>query len=215
MGLRGGGIWDVHCSDLDTEATRQGFSDKLVLLRTWSHPDFARTAHVCSAFLQSLLQLRDWTASMLCSPSDLPTKGFSNQIPLVTRGNCTFYEKVRLAQGSGAHGLLIVSKETLVWPPGCPSWAAGTLGNSRTAGPTRGKGWRWEEPKSLRAVGTGAFWGLDSHSWGRQVGGDKFGLLTMAVDLGLWTLVLEGACPRAVLGFGGYRASGWSSGSTF
>lgn len=69
---------------------------------------------------------------MLCSLSDLPTKGFSNQIPLVTRGNCTFYEKVRLAQGSGAHGLLIVSKETLVWPPGCPSWAAGTLGDSRT-----------------------------------------------------------------------------------
>ncbi|CAK7292980.1 Signal peptide peptidase-like 2B [Vulpes lagopus] len=65
----------------------------------------------------SLLQLRDWTASVLCSPPDLPTKGFSNQIPLVARGNCTFYEKVRLAQGGGARGLLIVSKETLV-PPG-------------------------------------------------------------------------------------------------
>lgn len=67
---------------------------------------------------QSLLQLRDWTASVLCLPSDLPTKGFSNQIPLVARGNCTFYEKVRLAQGGGARGLLIVSKETLVRPPG-------------------------------------------------------------------------------------------------
>ncbi|XP_003123073.1 signal peptide peptidase-like 2B isoform X1 [Sus scrofa] len=65
----------------------------------------------------SLLQVRDWTGSVLCSPSDLPAKGFSNQIPLVARGNCTFYEKVRLAQGSGARGLLIVSKETLV-PPG-------------------------------------------------------------------------------------------------
>uniref|UniRef100_A0A452TL59 Signal peptide peptidase-like 2B n=1 Tax=Ursus maritimus TaxID=29073 RepID=A0A452TL59_URSMA len=65
----------------------------------------------------SLLQLRDWTASVLCSPPDLPAKGFSNQIPLVARGNCTFYEKVRLAQGGGARGLLIVSKETLV-PPG-------------------------------------------------------------------------------------------------
>uniref|UniRef100_A0A673U284 Signal peptide peptidase-like 2B n=1 Tax=Suricata suricatta TaxID=37032 RepID=A0A673U284_SURSU len=65
----------------------------------------------------SLLQLWDWTASVLCSPPDLPAKGFSNQIPLVARGNCTFYEKVRLAQGGGARGLLIVSKEALV-PPG-------------------------------------------------------------------------------------------------
>lgn len=65
---------------------------------------------------QSLLQLRNWTASVLCSPGDLPASGFSNQIPLVARGNCTFYEKVRLAQGSGARGLLIVSKEKLVWP---------------------------------------------------------------------------------------------------
>ncbi|XP_029074280.1 signal peptide peptidase-like 2B isoform X2 [Monodon monoceros] len=65
----------------------------------------------------SLLQVRDWTTSVLCSPADLPAKGFSNQIPLVARGNCTFYEKVRLAQGSGARGLLIVSKEALV-PPG-------------------------------------------------------------------------------------------------
>ncbi|XP_005405960.1 PREDICTED: signal peptide peptidase-like 2B isoform X1 [Chinchilla lanigera] len=65
----------------------------------------------------SLLQLGDWSSSLLCSPSDLPAAGFSNQIPLVARGNCTFYEKVRLAQGSGARGLLIVSKEKLV-PPG-------------------------------------------------------------------------------------------------
>ncbi|XP_072804141.1 signal peptide peptidase-like 2B isoform X2 [Vicugna pacos] len=65
----------------------------------------------------SLLQVRDWTASVLCSPSSLPAKGFTNQLPVVARGNCTFYEKVRLAQGSGARGLLIVSKEALV-PPG-------------------------------------------------------------------------------------------------
>ncbi|XP_033615341.1 signal peptide peptidase-like 2B isoform X3 [Fukomys damarensis] len=65
----------------------------------------------------SLLQLGDWSSSLLCSPSDLPASGFSNQIPLVARGNCTFYEKVRLAQGSGARGLLVVSKEKLV-PPG-------------------------------------------------------------------------------------------------
>ncbi|XP_023572764.1 signal peptide peptidase-like 2B isoform X1 [Octodon degus] len=66
----------------------------------------------------SLLQLGDWSSSLLCSPSDLPAGGFSNQIPLVARGNCTFYEKVRLAQGSGARGLLIVSKEKLVLPGG-------------------------------------------------------------------------------------------------
>ena len=80
-----------------------------------------------AALLQSLLQVRDWTTSVLCSPADLPAKGFSNQIPLVARGNCTFYEKVRLAQGSGARGLLIISKETLVRLPG-PSWAAGGPG---------------------------------------------------------------------------------------
>ncbi|XP_023620435.1 signal peptide peptidase-like 2B isoform X10 [Myotis lucifugus] len=79
------------------------------------NPQWAHLPHDLSK--ASLLQLRDWTTSMLCSASDLPAKGFSNQIPLVTRGNCTFYDKVRLAQGSGAHGLLVVSKETLV-PPG-------------------------------------------------------------------------------------------------
>ncbi|XP_074933834.1 signal peptide peptidase-like 2B isoform X2 [Phalacrocorax aristotelis] len=66
---------------------------------------------------QSLLQLQDQTASVLCSPSDVPDGGFNNQIPMVMRGNCTFYEKVRLAQINGAHGLLIVSRERLV-PPG-------------------------------------------------------------------------------------------------
>ncbi|XP_073910430.1 signal peptide peptidase-like 2B isoform X3 [Castor canadensis] len=65
----------------------------------------------------SLLQLSDWTSSLLCSPGDLPASGFSDQIPLVARGKCTFYEKARLAQGSGARGLLIVSTEKLV-PPG-------------------------------------------------------------------------------------------------
>nr|KAF6401609.1 hypothetical protein HJG63_009652 [Rousettus aegyptiacus] len=79
------------------------------------NPQWAHLPHDLSK--ASLLQLRDWTSSVLCSPADLPATGFSNQIPLVARGNCTFYEKVRLAQGSGARGLLIVSKETLV-PPG-------------------------------------------------------------------------------------------------
>ncbi|XP_061278763.1 signal peptide peptidase-like 2B isoform X3 [Bos javanicus] len=79
------------------------------------NPQWAHLPHDLSK--ASLLQVRDWTSSVLCSPADLPPKGFSNQIPLVARGNCTFYEKVRLAQGSGARGLLIVSKEALV-PPG-------------------------------------------------------------------------------------------------
>lgn len=38
--------------------------------------------------------------------------------------------------------------------------------------------------------------------WTAMAGGDEFSLLTMAVDLGLWTVVLEGACPRAVLALG-------------
>ncbi|XP_049979346.1 signal peptide peptidase-like 2B isoform X2 [Alexandromys fortis] len=65
----------------------------------------------------SLLKLRDLSSTQLCSYLDLPVEDFTNQIALVARGNCTFYEKVRLAQGSGAHALLIVSKEKLV-PPG-------------------------------------------------------------------------------------------------
>ncbi|XP_029466655.1 signal peptide peptidase-like 2B isoform X2 [Rhinatrema bivittatum] len=65
----------------------------------------------------SLLQLQDQTASVLCSPSDVPPEGFGNRIPMVMRGNCTFYEKVRLAQVNGARGLLIVSRENLI-PPG-------------------------------------------------------------------------------------------------
>lgn len=60
------------------------------------------------------MQLQDQTASVLCSPSDVPDGGFNNQIPMVMRGNCTFYEKVRLAQINGARGLLIVSRERLV-----------------------------------------------------------------------------------------------------
>uniref|UniRef100_A0A2K5WYT7 Signal peptide peptidase-like 2B n=1 Tax=Macaca fascicularis TaxID=9541 RepID=A0A2K5WYT7_MACFA len=79
------------------------------------NPQWAHLPHDLSK--ASFLQLRNWTASLLCSAADLPAHGFGNQIPLVARGNCTFYEKVRLAQGSGARGLLIVSRERLV-PPG-------------------------------------------------------------------------------------------------
>ncbi|TRY56211.1 hypothetical protein DNTS_028538 [Danionella cerebrum] len=64
------------------------------------------------------LQTYDLTSSVLCSPSDVPEGGFPNTIPMVMRGNCTFYEKVRLAQINGAKGLLIVSKERLTPPSG-------------------------------------------------------------------------------------------------
>ncbi|KAK0138477.1 Signal peptide peptidase-like 2B [Merluccius polli] len=64
------------------------------------------------------LQIHDLTASVLCSASDVPDGGFPNRIPMVMRGNCTFYEKVRLAQTNGARGLLIVSKDRLTPPAG-------------------------------------------------------------------------------------------------
>lgn len=63
---------------------------------------------------KSRLQIYDLTTSVLCSPSEVPEGGFPNRIPMVMRGNCTFYEKVRLAQINGAKGLLIVSKDRLV-----------------------------------------------------------------------------------------------------
>uniref|UniRef100_A0A3B3DFK6 Signal peptide peptidase-like 2B n=1 Tax=Oryzias melastigma TaxID=30732 RepID=A0A3B3DFK6_ORYME len=66
----------------------------------------------------SRLQIYDLTPSVLCSASDVPEGGFPNCIPMVMRGNCTFYEKVRLAQLSGAKGLLIVSKDRLTPPAG-------------------------------------------------------------------------------------------------
>ncbi|XP_041658865.1 signal peptide peptidase-like 2 isoform X2 [Cheilinus undulatus] len=66
----------------------------------------------------SRLQIHDLTTSVLCSASEVPEGGFPNRIPMVMRGNCTFYEKVRLAQINGAKGLLIVSKDRLTPPAG-------------------------------------------------------------------------------------------------
>uniref|UniRef100_A0A3Q3DQW8 Signal peptide peptidase-like 2B n=1 Tax=Hippocampus comes TaxID=109280 RepID=A0A3Q3DQW8_HIPCM len=66
----------------------------------------------------SRLQIYDLTTSVLCSPADVPEGGFPNRIAMVMRGNCTFYEKVRLAQMNGAKGLLIVSKDRLTPPAG-------------------------------------------------------------------------------------------------
>lgn len=64
------------------------------------------------------METYDLTTSMLCSPYDVPKGGFLNTIPMVMRGNCTFYEKVRLAQINGAKGILIVSKDRLTPPIG-------------------------------------------------------------------------------------------------
>ncbi|XP_008763334.1 signal peptide peptidase-like 2B isoform X8 [Rattus norvegicus] len=80
------------------------------------NPQWAHLPHDLNKV--SLLKLRDLSTTQLCSHLDVPVEDFTNQIALVARGNCTFYEKVRLAQGSGAHGLLIVSKERLVPPRG-------------------------------------------------------------------------------------------------
>ncbi|XP_072296889.1 signal peptide peptidase-like 2 isoform X3 [Eucyclogobius newberryi] len=66
----------------------------------------------------SRLQIYNLTSSVLCSASEVPEGGFPNRIPMVLRGNCTFYEKVRLAQINGAKGLLIVSKDRLTPPAG-------------------------------------------------------------------------------------------------
>ncbi|XP_055463790.1 signal peptide peptidase-like 2B isoform X2 [Psammomys obesus] len=79
------------------------------------NPQWAHLPHDLSKV--SLMKLRDLSYTQLCSYLDLPAEDFSDQIAMVARGNCTFYEKVRLAQGSGARALLIVSKERLV-PPG-------------------------------------------------------------------------------------------------
>ncbi|KAK7944727.1 hypothetical protein WMY93_000455 [Mugilogobius chulae] len=64
------------------------------------------------------LQIYDLTSSVLCSASEVPEGGFPNRIPMVLRGNCSFYEKVRLAQINGAKGLLVVSKDRLTPPAG-------------------------------------------------------------------------------------------------
>ncbi|XP_010889559.1 signal peptide peptidase-like 2 isoform X1 [Esox lucius] len=66
----------------------------------------------------SRLEIFDLVPSVLCSLSEVPEGGFLNRIPMVMRGNCTFYEKVRLAQLNGAKGLLIVSKNRLTPPAG-------------------------------------------------------------------------------------------------
>ncbi|CAM9907378.1 unnamed protein product [Lampetra planeri] len=62
--------------------------------------------------------LRNASQSLLCKAADVPAGGFHAGAALVERGNCTFYEKARLAQSSEALALLVVSKEELVAPGG-------------------------------------------------------------------------------------------------
>ncbi|XP_047671545.1 signal peptide peptidase-like 2 isoform X2 [Tachysurus fulvidraco] len=64
----------------------------------------------------SAVEVYDLTPSVLCSDSDIMDGRFPDCVVMVMRGNCTFYEKVRLAQNNGAKGLLIVSKEWLIPP---------------------------------------------------------------------------------------------------
>ncbi|MCI4377780.1 hypothetical protein PGIGA_G00207040 [Pangasianodon gigas] len=66
----------------------------------------------------SAVEVYDLTLSVLCSNSDVPHGGFPDRVAMVMRGNCTFYEKVRLAQTNDAKGLLIISKEGLIPPKG-------------------------------------------------------------------------------------------------
>ncbi|XP_062848890.1 signal peptide peptidase-like 2 [Trichomycterus rosablanca] len=59
-------------------------------------------------------ELYDLTPSVLCSDSEVPDGGFPDRVPMVLRGNCTFYQKIRLAQSNGAKGLLVVTDDWLV-----------------------------------------------------------------------------------------------------
>ncbi|KAF5887933.1 signal peptide peptidase-like 2B, partial [Clarias magur] len=66
----------------------------------------------------STVEVYDLTQSVLCSDSDVPDAGFIGRIAMVTGGNCTFYEKVHLAENNGAKGLLIFTIEDLIFPNG-------------------------------------------------------------------------------------------------
>ncbi|XP_060776829.1 signal peptide peptidase-like 2 [Neoarius graeffei] len=64
------------------------------------------------------VEVYDLTPSVLCSDSDVPDGVFRDRVAMVMRGNCTFYEKVHLAQTNGAKGLLIISRDWLIPPQG-------------------------------------------------------------------------------------------------
>ncbi|TSL47677.1 Signal peptide peptidase-like 2B [Bagarius yarrelli] len=67
------------------------------------------------------VEVYDLTPSVLCSDADVPDSGFTEYVVMAMRGNCTFSEKVHLAQKKGAKGLLIISKEFLIPPQGTES----------------------------------------------------------------------------------------------
>lgn len=64
--------------------------------------------------LQSFSTLENLTSTELCIPSEVPSGLMKDKAVVVMRGNCTFLEKARIAQSSGAKMLLIASKPRLV-----------------------------------------------------------------------------------------------------
>ncbi|XP_066184486.1 signal peptide peptidase-like 2A isoform X3 [Sylvia atricapilla] len=57
--------------------------------------------------------LENLTSTVLCNSTDVPSDIMKDKAVVVMRGNCTFLEKARIAQRSGAKMLLIASKSRL------------------------------------------------------------------------------------------------------
>ncbi|PKU34441.1 signal peptide peptidasehypothetical protein [Limosa lapponica baueri] len=57
--------------------------------------------------------LENLTSTVLCNSSEVPSGLMKDKAVVVMRGNCTFLEKARIAQTSGAKMLLIASKPRL------------------------------------------------------------------------------------------------------
>ncbi|NXP43712.1 SPP2A protein, partial [Heliornis fulica] len=57
--------------------------------------------------------LENLTSTVLCNSSDVPSALMKDKAVVVMRGNCTFLEKARIAESSGAKMLLIASKSRL------------------------------------------------------------------------------------------------------
>ncbi|KAM6351317.1 signal peptide peptidase-like 2A isoform 6-T7 [Alca torda] len=57
--------------------------------------------------------LENLTSTVLCNSSEVPSGSMKDKAVVVMRGNCTFLEKARIAQSSGAKMLLIASKPRL------------------------------------------------------------------------------------------------------
>ncbi|KAM6119616.1 signal peptide peptidase-like 2A isoform 3-T3 [Pterocles gutturalis] len=60
----------------------------------------------------TFMTLENLTSTVLCSPAEAPAL-MKDKAVVVLRGNCTFLEKARIAQNSGAKMLLIASKTRL------------------------------------------------------------------------------------------------------